>query len=88
MKHGDLDDVARGPLNRHVDGFTLCGFANVRVAIIDALEWTNSSVKRSHVSVLTSLHRNLVHVATHAFVGFIVIIDHFARFLAADADAL
>src|SRR5437762_1145535 len=88
MQHGDLHDVAGRALDWHVDAFAFGRAANVRVAIVDAWQRAYPPIERTHVSMLTRLHWNLVHVPAHAFVSGVVIIDHFACFLAADADAL
>src|SRR5207244_44839 len=49
---------------------------------------TNAPVERAYVTMLARTHRNFVHVTTHAFVSRKIIIDHFARFLTTDTDAL
>src|SRR5205085_453684 len=88
MQHRDLHDVAGRSLNRHVDGFAFGSLANIRIAIVDPLERANASVKRSHESMLARLHGNFFHVTPHTFVSRIIIVDYFARLLAADAYAL
>ena len=88
MQHRDLYNVARGSLNRHVDGFAFRGAADVRVTIVDSRQRTNPAIQRSHISMFARLHGNLIHVTAHAFVSRVIIVDHLAGFLTTDADAL
>src|SRR4051794_4408679 len=88
MQHRDLNNVARRTLDRHVDGFAFGSFADVRIAIVNTRQGTDTAVKRADKTLLARLHWNLVHVAAHTSVGRVVIVDHFPRLLAADADAL
>ena len=88
MQHRNLHDVAGGALDRHVDGFAFGGATDVGVAIVDARQRTDAAVERSHKAVFAGLHRDFIHVAAHAFVGRVIIIDYFAGFLPRNAHAL
>ena len=48
----------------------------------------DAPVNRSHVPMFAGLHRNLIHVTAHGFVGGVVVINHLAGFLATDAHPL
>ena len=88
MQHRDLHDVTGCALNRHVDRFAFGCSPNVCVAIVDPSQRANAPIKGTNITVLARLHWNLVHVTAHTFVGCVIIVDDFARFLPADTDAL
>src|ERR1043165_1172984 len=88
VKHGELDNVTRGSLDWHVDGFTLGARADVAVAVVDAGQGTYATVDGANIAVLARFFRDLFHEAMHAFVGLVIIVNHLFRFLARDADAL
>src|SRR5256885_1464215 len=88
MEHGELDDIARRPLDWHIDGFAFGAVADVAVAVVDARQGTDATVDRADTPKLARLFRHFLHEAMHAFVGLVIIVNHFLRFLARDADAL
>ena len=88
VQHRDFDYIAGRALNRHVDAFAFRRAANVGIAIVDAGKWANPAIQRTDIAMLARLHRNLFHITPHAFVGSVVIVNHFARLLPADANSL
>src|SRR5947209_20082778 len=87
-EHGDLDDVAGRPLNRHVDGLALGARADVAVAVADGRDGAYAAVDGAHDTGLARLLRHLLHEPAHPGISPVVVLDDLLGLLALDADAL
>ena len=85
--HRDLDDVRRGPLDRHVDGHPLPGGAQRRVASREFRDVPLSSEERRHVALTPGLLLDLDHVVADTGVRGEVGVDELLGLGARDVGA-
>ena len=80
--HRHLHKVSRSSLQRGVDSFALGSRAQVVIAIVNVGYRANATEHGSHQSRFAHFFGRLFHVAAHARVGLVIILNRFLCFRA------